>query len=200
MCFSQCHIATTRSFHGWLSSRPPNKGIVSVTAWWRHVGASMFVPLRKAFMATIISWTKITWNFFLYSHSLSARHDGDRNYCGEYLHNIMSPSFAPNEAYDRHSLWQFSSCSINYFDTFISQKVLTSWVRSGSCHVTPFLKSSQISFLNSFFRLSSHVYLSFTILSLFQLDIMCVFAMWQLTPCCPVLFINPNYSDSHILQ
>lgn len=158
MCFSQCHIATTRSFHGWLSSRAPNKRIVSQTCeWWRHVGASMFVPLRRSFTATIISWTKITWNLFLYPHSLSALHDGDRNYCGEYLHNIMSPSFAPSEAYDRHSLWQFSSCSINYFGTFISQKVLTSWVRSGSCQVTPFLKSFQISVLNSFFRLSSRL-------------------------------------------
>ncbi|PVD33263.1 hypothetical protein C0Q70_04516 [Pomacea canaliculata] len=59
------------------------------------------------------------------SCSLSANHDGDDNSCSQDDENIMAATYSPLNVTDRHSLWRFSHCSVNYFNDFLRQTMST---------------------------------------------------------------------------
>ncbi|XP_055887537.1 uncharacterized protein LOC106078253 isoform X2 [Biomphalaria glabrata] len=55
-------------------------------------------------------------------HSLSAKHDGDGNSCFKYNRYIMYSGELRMEAPETiYNSWQFSSCSVNYFTTFLTK-------------------------------------------------------------------------------
>ncbi|XP_055887584.1 uncharacterized protein LOC106068867 isoform X4 [Biomphalaria glabrata] len=57
-------------------------------------------------------------------HSLSAKHDGDGNSCSKYDRYIMSSGeFRKQTPETKYNPWQFSSCSVNYFTTFLTKIV-----------------------------------------------------------------------------
>ncbi|XP_055888614.1 uncharacterized protein LOC106052213 isoform X4 [Biomphalaria glabrata] len=55
-------------------------------------------------------------------HSLSAKHDGDGNSCSKYDRYIMSSGeFWKQTPETKYNPWRFSSCSVNYFTTFLTE-------------------------------------------------------------------------------
>ncbi|XP_021349861.1 snake venom metalloproteinase VMP1-like [Mizuhopecten yessoensis] len=54
-------------------------------------------------------------------HNLGAGHDGDENSCPENNQNIMSPSIGPGPSSARDNPWIFSSCSVTYFETYVTK-------------------------------------------------------------------------------
>ncbi|KAK6986915.1 A disintegrin and metalloproteinase with thrombospondin motifs 7, partial [Biomphalaria glabrata] len=53
---------------------------------------------------------------------LSAKHDGDGNSCSKYNRYIMYSGELRMEAPETiYNSWQFSSCSVNYFTTFLTE-------------------------------------------------------------------------------
>ncbi|XP_021341707.1 A disintegrin and metalloproteinase with thrombospondin motifs 6-like, partial [Mizuhopecten yessoensis] len=54
-------------------------------------------------------------------HNLGADHDGDGNSCPENNKNIMSPSIGPGPSSARDNPWKFSSCSVTYFETYVTK-------------------------------------------------------------------------------
>ncbi|KAK6986942.1 A disintegrin and metalloproteinase with thrombospondin motifs 7, partial [Biomphalaria glabrata] len=55
---------------------------------------------------------------------LSAKHDGDGNSCSKYDRYIMSSGeFREQTPETIYNPWQFSSCSVNYFTTFLTKIV-----------------------------------------------------------------------------
>ena len=54
--------------------------------------------------------------------SLNAEHDGHGNNCSATSGYVMdAKTGASNDSFINKRLWIFSSCSIDYFDTFIKQ-------------------------------------------------------------------------------
>ncbi|XP_059177802.1 A disintegrin and metalloproteinase with thrombospondin motifs 6-like [Physella acuta] len=59
-------------------------------------------------------------------HSLSAQHDGDKNECSGIFRYIMAASVLSKETpATAYNPWQFSSCSIQYFTSFIEEQLKT---------------------------------------------------------------------------
>ncbi|XP_055887586.1 uncharacterized protein LOC106073612 isoform X2 [Biomphalaria glabrata] len=55
-------------------------------------------------------------------HSLSAKHDGDGNSCSKFDRYIMSSGVLSKQTPEtKYNPWQFSSCSVNNFTTFLTE-------------------------------------------------------------------------------
>ncbi|CAL1534764.1 unnamed protein product, partial [Lymnaea stagnalis] len=71
-------------------------------------------------------------------HSISAQHDGDGNSCNYSDRYIMAASTAPLTEATKLNPWRFSSCSVQYFTTYItSQLATTNSCLTGTLEVDP---------------------------------------------------------------
>ena len=62
------------------------------------------------------------FNYIQLSFSLNAQHDGHGNNCPASDGYIMAPGTRVTESsYINKRLWEFSHCSLDYFDAFIAK-------------------------------------------------------------------------------